>query len=91
MYKFNVCCKHKKYIALCSNLFDFIVFPGFGTFITVPKTLHTVTCLKEWKVLQTSQNFDPIDAVQEAVQLKPKASDMSDLVNYSKHQLLTPR
>lgn len=47
--------------------------------------------LKERKLLQRSQNFDPIDVLQEAVQLKPKPSNMSDFVNYSKHQLLTPR
>lgn len=43
------------------------------------------------KLLQRGQNFDPIDVLQEAVQLKPKPSNMSDFVNYSKHQLLTPR
>ena len=47
--------------------------------------------LKERKLLQRGQNFDPIDVLQEAVQLKPKPSNMSDFVNYSKHQLLTPR
>ena len=29
--------------------------------------------------------------LQEAVQLKPKPRNMSDFVNYSKQQLLTPR
>lgn len=43
--------------------------------------------LKERKL----QYFDPIDVFQEAVQLKPKPSYMSDFANYSKHQLLTPR
>lgn len=33
---------------------------------------------------------DPIDVFKEAVQLKPKASNMLDFVNYSEHQLLTP-
>lgn len=47
--------------------------------------------LKERKLLQRGQNFDPIDVLQEAAQLKPKPSNMSDFVNYSKHQLLTPR
>lgn len=42
-------------------------------------------------LLQRGQNFDPIDVLQEAAQLKPKPSYMSDFVNYSKHQLLTPR
>lgn len=37
------------------------------------------------------QNFDPIDVLQEAAQLKPKPSYMSDFVNYSEHRLLTPR
>lgn len=37
------------------------------------------------------QNFDPIDVLQEAAQLKPKPSYMSDFVNYSEHWLLTPR
>lgn len=46
---------------------------------------------KATTVLQTSNNFDPIDVLQEAVQLKPKPSNMSDFVNYSKHELLTPR
>lgn len=37
------------------------------------------------------QNFDPIDVLREAAQLKPKPSYMSDFVNYSEHWLLTPR
>lgn len=45
---------------------------------------------KATTVLQAG-NFDPIDVLQEAVQLKPKPSNMSDFVNYSKHQLLTPK
>lgn len=47
--------------------------------------------LRERKLLPRGQNLDPIDALQEAVQLKPKPSNMSDFVIYSKHQLLTPR
>ena len=47
--------------------------------------------LKERKLLQRGQIFDPIDVFQEAVQLKPKPSNMSDFVYYSKRQLLTPR
>lgn len=42
-------------------------------------------------LLLKGQNFDPIDVLQEAVQLKPKPSNMSDFVNYSEHRLLTPR
>lgn len=45
---------------------------------------------KATTVLQAG-NFDPIDVSQEAVQLKPKPRNMSDFVNYSKHQLLTPK
>lgn len=47
--------------------------------------------LKERKLLHRGKKFDPIDVLQKAVQLKPKPSNMSDFVNYSKHQLLTPR
>lgn len=48
--------------------------------------------MKGRKLLHGGQNFDPIDVLQEAVaELKPKPSNMSDFVNYSKHQLLTPR
>lgn len=39
---------------------------------------------KATTVLQAG-NFDLIDVSQEAVQLKPKPSNMSDFVNYSKH------